>query len=124
MRAALIDHNITPTKTKPTEGYLIIKANRKLVRLKTEDIIIIKGLGDYVIIKTLAEKFVVKSTMKEMCASLPPGIFMRTHRSFIVNMDKIKSIDRYIAVLTGQGVQYLAPIGNIYRKAFKKAFLS
>jgi DNA-binding LytR/AlgR family response regulator len=124
MRTAMIDYDPTPIQTRQQSGNIIIKADRKLVCIKTADIILIKGLADYVILKTRNEKYVIKSTMKEMYASLPSHSFARTHRSFIVNMQNIKTVENSIILLSGKGFQYLVPIGKVFRKAFKKALLS
>ncbi|MGE0638585.1 MAG: LytR/AlgR family response regulator transcription factor [Bacteroidia bacterium] len=124
MRATIIDYSPTPSQIRQQSGSLIIRTDRKLICIKTADIILIKGLADYVILKTLTEKYVIKSTMKEMFASLPSNIFARTHRSFIVNMQNIKTVDGSIILLAGKGYQYLVPIGKVFEKAFKKVLLS
>jgi two-component system LytT family response regulator len=124
MRASIIDYNPTPAQTRQQTGNLMIRTDRKLICIKTADIILIKGLADYVILKTLKEKYVIKSTMKEMFASLPANIFARTHRSFIVNMQNIKTVEGSIILLAGNGFQYLVPIGKVFKKDFKKALLS
>ena len=81
-----------PEYKQPVNESLMIKANYQLVQLKVDDILFIKALADYVIIKTTSGKYITLSTMKDMVDSLPADKFVRTHRSFIVNMEKIHMI--------------------------------
>ena len=71
---------------------LLIKANYQLVPIMVRDILFVKALSDYVIIKTTSAKYITLCTMKEMMDSLPEEMFIRTHRSFIVNVDKIMNV--------------------------------
>jgi len=66
---------------------ILIKANYQLVPVNLDEILFIKALSDYVIIKTTTGKYITLSTMKDMVSSLPENIFVRSHRSFIVNLD-------------------------------------
>lgn len=103
----------------PQSDNLMIKANYQLIQLKTDDILFIKALADYVIIKTTTGKYITLSTMKEMCDALPKHKFVRTHRSFIVNMEKIHLIKGSSITITDNNVQFTVPIGRVYKKALK-----
>jgi two-component system response regulator LytT len=72
--------------------YLFVKHNSKLVKLNTADIYYVEALKDYVQVITRDQKFTIHATMKDIEKKLPPKIFQRVHRSFIVNLDKIESI--------------------------------
>jgi DNA-binding LytR/AlgR family response regulator len=74
-------------------GIIFIKSNSKLVKLKTSDIFFIEALKDYVTINTKTARYTIHSTMKDIQAKLPQNEFIRVHRSFIVRVDKIGSID-------------------------------
>jgi len=106
-------------ETKQQTDNLMIKANYQLIQLKTDDILFIKALADYVIIKTTTGKYITLSTMKDMCDSLPKDKFARTHRSFIVNMDKIHLIKGSSLIISHDSFQYTVPIGRVYKKALK-----
>lgn len=71
------------------------------------------------IIKTTTGKYITLSTMKEMCDALPKDKFVRTHRSFIVNMEKIHLIKGSSITITDNNVQFTVPIGRVYKKALK-----
>ncbi|MCG3166049.1 MAG: hypothetical protein POELPBGB_01825 [Bacteroidia bacterium] len=120
MRQALTNY-MPPMSAErmPQTDNLMIKANYQLIQLKTDDILFIKALADYVIIKTTTGKYITLSTMKEMCDALPKDKFIRTHRSFIVNMNKIHLIKGSSITITDNNVQFTVPIGRVYKKALK-----
>lgn len=92
--------------------YIFVKTDSKLIRINTKDIFYIEALADYVNIITPKEKYVVHSTMKGIESKLPNQLFQRVHRSFIVRLDKINSIDENTLVINDN----LIPIGGSYRK--------
>ncbi len=103
-----------PTAEGKNEKEIIfIKANRKLVKLKAADIIYIEALKDYVIINTSAGRFTVHSTMKDIEAKLSGKGFVRVHRSFIVRVDKIASIEQPNLTIEGDGK--IIPIGASHK---------
>lgn len=98
---------------------ILIKSNYQLVPVNLDDILFIKALSDYVIIKTVNGKYITLSTMKDMVKSLPDELFVRSHRSFIVNMDKIVSVKGSTIELRDDDMRYSVPIGRAYKKDFK-----
>lgn len=85
--------NETVTENNPNESYMFFKKNNSLIRVDFDEINYIEAYSDYVVIYTNSEKFVVLSTMKAIEQRFPSNDFMRVHRSFIVRLDKIKSIE-------------------------------
>lgn len=73
--------------------YIIVKADRKYVRVKLDDILYIEGLKDYLIIHLEGRRVVTRMTIKAMDTSLPKARFIRVNKSFIVNRDKVESFD-------------------------------
>jgi DNA-binding LytR/AlgR family response regulator len=94
-------------------GIIFIKSNSKLVKLKTSDIYFIEALKDYVTINTKTARYTIHSTMKDIQAKLPQNEFIRVHRSFIVRVDKIGSIDFPNLVLEED--KKVIPIGGSYK---------
>ena len=79
--------------------HVFIKTDSKLVQLKFKDILWVEALGNDVRVHTQEGKHTVLTTMKELQAKLPNKDFLRVQRSFIVRLDKIKSIeDNYIII--------------------------
>lgn len=83
---------------------IFIKADSRLVQINTEDILYIEALGNYMRIFTAGEqKYTILSTMKDIISKLSSDDFVRVHRSFIVRLDKIKTIeDNYIVINSKQ----------------------
>ncbi len=101
--------------SKSKKSILFIKNESRLVKIRTKSIVYIEALKDYVNIYTLDDKFVIRSTMKGIQDKLPPDRFVRVHRSFIVAVDKVSSIDHATVILdTGASV----PLGGLYKEEF------
>lgn len=72
--------------------FLSIKADSKIVKVYIKDILYIKGLKEYVQIICKEEKLVTFERLKNIQALLPDDLFMRIHKSYIINTSKVKSI--------------------------------
>jgi DNA-binding LytR/AlgR family response regulator len=93
--------------------FIFVKSNSKLVKLKTEEIFFIEALKDYVVIHTDDTRYTIHSTMKEIENKMGTADFIRVHRSFIVRLDKIASIE--FPNLTLENDKKVIPIGGSYR---------
>jgi len=93
--------------------FIFVKSNSKLVKLNNADIYYIEALKDYVVIHTKDTRFTIHSTMKDIEAKMGTDEFMRIHRSFIVRMDKIATIE--YPNLTLEHTDKVIPIGGSYR---------
>lgn len=81
-------------KEDPVEtDFIIVKADRRYVRVRLVDILYIEGLKDYVIIHMNDHKVVTRMTIKGIEDILPARMFLRVSRSYIVNKDRIDSFD-------------------------------
>jgi DNA-binding LytR/AlgR family response regulator len=99
-------HKITEAASetqKPSgEEDFYIKSSGKFVRLRYKDVLYIESLGDYVKYITDEKAYVTHSTMKMVEEKMGPHNFMKVHRSFIVNLHKIKDIEDYTLVISGK----------------------
>ncbi len=94
---------------------IFIKKNSTFVRLWMKDITYIEALENYIILNTVDDKFTLHFTMKGFESQLPPDLFVRIHRSFIVNKRLIKTInEEFLQVNTGAGLKTL-PVGRVFR---------
>ena len=98
--------------------YIYVKSNSKLVKVQNANILFVEALKDYVIIHTDKERFTIHSTMKDIEKKLPSKMFMRSHRSFILNLNKINSIDSLIVNIENSDKKI--PIGGSYREGLFK----
>ena len=101
-------------KGKMQKSFLEIMSNRKMVKIPYDEIIYIESLSDYIKIITANEEIVSKEKISRLAERLP-DIFLRIHRSFIINTRKIKkrSMDEVIVANTN------LTIGRSYRKEVK-----
>lgn len=95
--------------------YFFVKADKKLIKCNYNDIIYIEGLKDYVIIRQDTSRIITLQTMKSLEAKLPSDVFMRIHRSYIVNLQKIKAIVGNMVEVIEKGQAKHIPIGKNYR---------
>lgn len=94
---------------------IFIKKGSSLVKLKVKEIIYIEALENYVTLNTSDEKFTIHFTMKAIENQLPSGVFVRVHRSFIVNKNMIQTIkENSIDLMVGDILKSL-PVGKSYR---------
>lgn len=94
---------------------IFIKNNSSLVRIKYEDILWIEALENYVVLNTFRDKYTIHFTMKAISDKMPANKFVRVHRSFIVNLSKIKVIeDNSVVIKTDIGSKVI-PIGKSYK---------
>ena len=106
----------TPELHPATGGYIFIKVETKMVRVELDDILFIEGLKNYVCIQTKTKKIVTLQVMKQLEEILPPNRFVRVHKSYIVALDKINSIERQEIYISDRVI----PIGITYQEAFSK----
>ena len=100
-----------------TEGveFFFVKADKKLVKIKYDEILYIEGLKDYVIIRLEQGRVVTLQTMKSLEDKLPVTKFKRIHRSYIVSIDKIHAVDGTSVDVYEKGAIKQLPIGKNYR---------
>lgn len=75
------------------DDYIFIKADNKLVKLAYNDIVFVEALQNYVTIHTNDKKFITYLTFKSMEESLPADKFIKVHKSYLVAIAKIGSIE-------------------------------
>jgi DNA-binding LytR/AlgR family response regulator len=79
--------------TKVDKAGIYIKKKQKLVNVNFADIFYIQSDGRYCRIHTEMNMYLIRSSMKDLKKRLPENIFIKCHRSYLVNLSKIKSID-------------------------------
>lgn len=87
--------NLVTTTQKETAGedHIFIKSNGKLVRLENDDILYIESMGDYVKFAAKEKKYIALNTIKNLETKINTQLFMKVHRSFIVNTSKVDYLD-------------------------------
>lgn len=96
--------------------FIFVKTEHKIQKVYLNDILFIEGLKDYISIFTPAERIITLQNMKKMEDALPEKHFIRVHKSYIVSINKIDSIERS-RIFIGDKV---IPVGDTYREDFFK----
>jgi DNA-binding LytR/AlgR family response regulator len=76
-----------------TAGYFFIKADNKLVKLEYDEVLFAEALQNYVVIHTKEKKYLTYLTFRSVEDYLPPDKFIKTHKSYIVGVAGIDSIE-------------------------------
>lgn len=85
------DHGSNTTQLTQDKD-IYINIDRRLIKLKLGEILMVEAKGDYIEIKTTSTLYRVHSTLKKIKEKLPDSLFMQIHRSFIINFTKIIDI--------------------------------
>lgn len=105
------DHFKINANAEPEQDHLFVKADSKLEKIRFDEILFIEALENYIGIYTSNKKLITHSTLKALADKLPPQKFIQPHKSFIVAIDKINSIEGNILHVQ----QYQVPISK-YQK--------
>lgn len=83
----------TASESSDETKELYVNVDRRLVKINFSDINVIEAKGDYIRIKTDDKSHIVHSTLKKIEDKLPGDIFLKVHRSYIINLSKIIDIE-------------------------------
>jgi two-component system, LytTR family, response regulator len=115
IKKAMPDHPAIPASIENNErSYIFVKTEYRMQRIDFKDILYIEGLKEYLMIFTAQGKVLTLQSFKKMEEILPSTNFARVHKSYIVALDKIISIERS-RIKIGEK---LIPIGESYSKMF------
>jgi two-component system, LytTR family, response regulator len=108
-------HKQDDTKiTAENEDYIFVKTEYRLERIDLNEILYIEGMKDYLRIICKDKKVMTLQSFSRLEESLPSKNFCRVHKSFIVAIDKIKSIERGVIIIADQRI----PVSNTYKENF------
>ncbi|QXP77508.1 MULTISPECIES: LytR/AlgR family response regulator transcription factor [Winogradskyella] len=72
---------------------LYVNIDRRLIKIDIPSIYLVEAKGDYINVKTEGKNYTVHSTLKKIADKLPDDLFLKVHRSYIINIDKIIDIE-------------------------------
>jgi DNA-binding LytR/AlgR family response regulator len=107
------------SRPEKEEGHILLKADKKIHRVKLSDILYLEGLGDYVKVHFSGSFLVVHDTIKDLLELLP-GTFLRVHKSFVVSLGSINYIEGNMTKVGERDI----PIGQKYKEEFLVALKS
>jgi two-component system, LytTR family, response regulator len=104
------------------DTHIFVQKSEKLFNLPVEEIVYLEASGDYTIITTKADQFVSSSGIGKLEEILNPEVFIRVHRSTIVNVNYLKEIERHfnggMVVKMQSGKSF--PVSRTYAKLIRK----
>ena len=106
---------------QPHADRLVVQSGSATSVLRLEDIEYLEAARNYVAVHSAGREYIVRDTMTNLSRRLSAGHFQRTHRSFIVNIDKvreIRTVDSGQRVILTSGAD--VPLSRSYRDAFNR----
>ena len=94
--------------------YIFIKTEYKIIKINLEDILFIEALKDYTKIYTPHQPVLTLRSLKSFETRLPAEKFIRVHRSYVVSLNKINSVEKNTVMIANQSI----PISDGYRDKF------
>lgn len=115
-------HEESPEPVETDQEYILVKSDYKSVKINLSQILYVEGLKDYVKIYLQNEDkpIVTLNSLKRMSENLPAGHFLRVHKSFVVNTNKIKSVTKNRIIIHDRWI----PVGESYKSDFQNSVIN
>lgn len=115
-RAREILESKKDTVNMEADEFIFIRDSNIIRRIKLEDILFAEAMGDYVKLHTPQKFFAIHTTLKAVEERLPVTLFLRVHRSYIVSIPKIDTIQDGAIIINSKPV----PVADAFRAALNK----
>jgi DNA-binding LytR/AlgR family response regulator len=102
------------TENTVLNEHIFLKTGSKIVRVSFQDLLYVEGFREYIKIHTATQRHIVYQSLSKILEALPADNFVRVHRSYIVNVSKIESIDGHLIKIGSEEI----PISKSQRDAF------
>lgn len=104
----------------PASTEMFVKVGSRSLRVNFDEVLYIEALSTYSVLVMPTQKHIVYHTLKSLTERLPFHNFMRVHRSYIVNMQRIEAVEDYVLKLGS----YQVPVGKSYQEDFQRQLRS
>lgn len=111
-----VRNNLMKPESLPDKKFIFVKTEYRLEKVMLDEILYIEGMRDYRCIYTLNKRIMTLQTFGEMEREIPSHLICRVHKSYMVAIDKIESIEKEVVKI---GEKYV-PVSETYRKGFWK----
>jgi DNA-binding LytR/AlgR family response regulator len=98
------------------DEFIFIRDSNIIRRIKIDEILFAEAMGDYVKLHTPQKFYAIHTTLKAVEARLPGSVFLRVHRSYIIAVNKIDTIQEGSIVINGKSL----PVADAYRLSLNK----
>ncbi|MBO9155130.1 LytR/AlgR family response regulator transcription factor [Chitinophaga sp. GCM10012297] len=95
-------------------GFIFIRTDKRIIRVDLNEILFVEALRNYVAIQTVTQKILTLQNLRSFEEALPPQQFIRVHKSFIIAINKVDSVEKQ-RVFMGP---HLVPVGDTYVRQF------
>ena len=97
------------------QDYVMLKSGSQLHRVLIDDILFVEKESNYLVFVTPAKKILVRSNMNEVFSLIPASKFCQVHKSFVIALNKVETVDAHEVVLLQK---HRIPIGSNFRDVF------
>jgi two-component system, LytTR family, response regulator LytT len=105
----MLENNLSSLPVQ--DQFLILKFEGRFIKVSKQDILYIRSVGNYLEFHTTTENYLVKGTMKQMLEKLEGDGFLKTHKSYMINFNKIESFNNNYFFINGEKI----PLGRSYK---------
>ena len=115
-----LQKGIQKEEDSSNESFIFLKVDKKLIKIKFEDILYVESLKDYIKVFTTSGNYLVHKSLTSMTEELPDSNFIRIHRSYTIAIDKVKSLEGNLVEIATTKI----PIGRKYVNHAKRIILN
>jgi DNA-binding LytR/AlgR family response regulator len=109
---------LKPEKIVDNEGFIYVRAERKMIKVGYNDILYIESMKDYVkVVRSSDKALFVKQSISSLEELLPAHMFLRVHRSYIVSLAKITAVTNHDVEIGNTEI----PIGRVYSQQLSRS---
>lgn len=112
--------NTNYNSSQKNDAYIFLKVDKKLVKVKYQDILYIESLKDYIKVSTTTDNYIVHKSLTSISEELPNDLFLRIHRSYTISIDKINYVEGNSLTINNKRI----PIGRKYLSNTKQIILN
>lgn len=113
-------NNENQNESQHEKSFIFLKVDKKLMKVKFEDILYIESLKDYIKVFTKMGDYLVHKSLTGITEEIPKNLFLRIHRSFTVALNEIEAIEGNSVLIKGKRI----PIGRKYTNHAKDIILN
>lgn len=116
----MTEQSTETTQPSTEKSFIFLKVDKKLIKIKFEDIYFIESLKDYIKVFTKTGDYLAHKSLSGITEELPNNLFLRIHRSFTVALDKIQALEGNSVMVADKRI----PIGRKYINHAKDVILN
>lgn len=116
-KALILMKKISPkdhSRIPPAPEHLFIKSGSRIYQLNVNELLYLEKQGHYIVFHTPQEQLLSRMNMTDLLQALPADNFIRIHRSYVIALNKIDTIEKHAVVIKGQRI----PISDSFRVEF------